>query len=111
MIRESLRCPACGSLLDGRKTPVGKAFRCPACREQLRVTFQLGWTVLAASILLSWILSEVLGMRGLAFFATVLLGWIPIWFGIRLGINFVLPPRVERYQSDLSFHFTDKPRP
>jgi uncharacterized C2H2 Zn-finger protein len=77
MIRESLKCPACGSLLDLAKG-FRKGFRCPACGQQLRVTVAYPRLVPTGSALLSCFLGLALGMRGLSLFLVMLFVWVPI---------------------------------
>lgn len=110
MIRESLECPACGLRLNPHAVSV-KPFRCPGCGEQLRVTLKFTWPVAAASILITWITADLLGVQGVPLLLAAFLGWIPLWFLIRVAVNLLVPPKIERYQSDLSLHFEQKRKP
>ena len=90
-----LKCPACGSVLA--KVRFGEPFNCSHCRERLEVPAyyaRIGYLVV---LLLSGLLSAVVGFRGIAlFFATVVLSF-PLAFFLAGPLSLIVPPKIERY--------------
>jgi hypothetical protein len=111
-VGKAIACPLCGwEMQKGDMRSTG--FRCPGCREQLRVDTGYAWPTFVASLPLAALSSYLAGIRGTSLFIAVLFLWIPFYVvgavvTSRFGPRFVkdTPKR-----GDLDFRLTGPPDP
>ncbi len=97
-----IRCPACGVSLEPTLIPAAPdaSFPCSRCRAQLQITSPDVTPIVAISVVLSFVLCVVWGLKGQAF-VLVVLGLAAIFYLVgRLVQILFATPKLHRSQSN-----------
>lgn len=107
-------CPSCGATIPPRQIPIWQAnfFACASCGAPLRLSSKNQWQYLIASLVVSPVVSFLLGFRGLELIIGSVVGFLFLYlFILPFMLGFADPARVElRPPTDLPIRFPDGPR-
>jgi predicted RNA-binding Zn-ribbon protein involved in translation (DUF1610 family) len=107
-------CPSCGTRLPPDKIPVLRAysFSCPFCGAPLRLAARHEGARLAGSLILSLIVTFLLGFRGLTLVLVAIAGFLLLYLFISpFMLGFVDPAKIElRPPTDSPLRFPTGPR-
>lgn len=103
-------CPLCKASLKPSEIRAAGRFQCPACHGEVQASEGYGQIIFWGTLLFLIGVFWLSGFRELQLFYAVLIALMPALFITTRAIKYVIPPGLEPYLPDLSFHLRDGPR-